>query len=109
MFVKVYHYHIRPGKTGEFLDIQERTGRIYQKHVAYRAVHLQKLDDPHQWLEIHWYPNEAVYRRSMDLINSEPEIKQLWQEFQALLHPEDKTISEEYYNQIRSEDSLTQE
>lgn len=106
MFVKVYSYRIKLSKTQEFLDIQERAKHIYEKHIAYRAVHLQKNDDPCRWLEIHWYPDEAVYRRSMDLINAEPEIEQLWKEFQALLDPEDKTITEEYYYQVRSEDNL---
>ena len=107
MFVKVYRYHVQHDKTEQYLAIQERAGQIYQKHVRYRAVHLRSQDDPGLWLEIHWYPNEETYRRSMDLINAEPAIKQLWLEFKATLDPDDKEIHEEYYEQIRSEDSLT--
>ncbi len=106
MFVKVYRYRIKPDKTEEFLEIQQRAGQIYQKHVTYRAVHLQKQGEPGQWMEIHWYPDEAAYHRSMELVDSEPEIKRLWQKFQALLDPTDKTVNEEYFAQIRSEDNL---
>ena len=107
MYVKVYSYRIQPSKIKDFLDIQERAGLIYKRHVAYNVVHLQKQDDPSRWLEIHWYPDEATYRRSIDLINDEPEIEKLWQKFQALLDPDDRTIIEEHYDQIRSEDNLS--
>jgi len=107
MYVKVYSYRIQPGKVKEFLDIQERAGRVYKKHAKYRVVLMQKVDDPCQWLEIQWYQDEAAYRRGVDLINAEPEIELLWQEFQMLLEPVDDTVIEEYYNQIRSEDNLS--
>ena len=107
MYVKVYSYRIQPGKVKDFLDIQERADRIYKKHATYRVVHLQKVDDPCQWLEIQWYQDEAAYRRGVDLVNAEPEIKQLWQEFQSLLDLADNTVIEEHYNQIRSEDNLS--
>lgn len=106
MFVKVYRYRVQPDKTKEYLAIQERAGQIYQKHVRYRAVYLRSQEDPGLWLEIHWYPDEKTYRRAMDLINAEPAINQLWQEFQATLDPDEPEIHEEYYEQIRSEDSL---
>jgi len=106
MFVKVYRYRIKPARVKEFLSVQERAADIYRKHAAYRVVHLQKQDDPCQWLEIQWFEDEAAYRRSMDLINGEPEIERLWHKFQTVLDPEDKTIIEEFYDQIRAEDNL---
>lgn len=107
MFVKVYRYRIKQEKIEEFLDIQRRACQIYQKHVTYRAVHLQRHDDPSHWLEIHWYPDQATYHHSMDLINAEPEIERLWQEFQTVLDPKDTAIYEECYEQVRSEGNLS--
>ena len=107
MFVKVYSYRIKPARVKDFLNIQEQAADIYRKHAAYRVVHLQKQDDPCQWLEIQWFEDEAAYRRSMDLINDEPEIERLWQKFQTVLDPGDNAITEEYYNQIRTEDNLS--
>jgi len=107
MFVKIYRYRVQPEKIEDYLGIQERAGKIYQKHVHYRAVYLRSQDDPYLWQEIHWYPDEETYHRSMELINAEPEIKQLWREFQATLDPNDPEIHEEYFEQIRYEDSLT--
>ncbi|MGB7055354.1 MAG: hypothetical protein WBE28_08555 [bacterium] len=103
MFVKVYRYHIRSEKTEEFLDIQERAGKIYRRHVSYRAVYLKSQDDPGLCLEIQWCADEDTYRSAMERINSEPGIKELWQEFQILLDPEKPDIQEECFNQIRSE------
>lgn len=107
MFVKMYHYRILPGKTEQCLAIQQRAGRIYDKHIGYRVAILRSREDPKQWLEIHWYPNEETYRRGMDLINAEPEINRLWHEFQETLDPTDPTIREEFYEQLLFEDSLT--
>ncbi len=108
MFVKVYRYHIQPAKMGEFLKIQERAAEIYRKHVSYRAVFLQSRDDPGLFLEIQWCRDEDTYRKAMDAINAEPGITQLWNEFETLLRPGDRTVSEEYYEQVRSEGDLTQ-
>ncbi len=93
-------------KTDEFLYIQKRAGQICQKHVKYHGAPLQKADDVGHWLEIHWYPDEDAHQRSTDLINAEPKIRQLWQEFQAVLDPEDNKITEECCSQVRSEDNL---
>jgi hypothetical protein len=106
MFVKIYHYHIRPDKTEEFLRIQERASKIYRKYISYRCVYLRDRDNPGLWLEIQWCCDEDTYRSAMDSINAEPEIERLWQEFQALLDPSDRTIREEYYEQVHSEDNL---
>jgi hypothetical protein len=106
MFVKAYRYHVQPEKTEQYLAIQERANQVYQKHICYRAVHLRSREDPSLWLEIHWYPNEETYNKGMDLVNAEPEISQLWQEFQATLDTSRQTIIEEYFEQIRSDDNI---
>ncbi len=103
MFVKVYRYHIQPDKIKEFLDIQERAGRIYKRHVSYRAVFLQSQDDPGLWLEIQWCGDENTYRKAVTAIDAEPEIKQLWREFQALLDPNDPVVQEERFEQTRAD------
>lgn len=103
MFVKVYRYRIQSDKTQEFLLIQERASRIYRKHVSYRAVYLQSQDDPSLWLEIQWCDDEETYRRAMEVINSEPEIKELWKEFQSLLDPNDPVVQEERFEQVRAD------
>ena len=102
MFVKIYRYHIQPGKTKEFLDIQKRAGEIYKKHVHYRAVYLQSKDDPGLWLEIQWCPDEDTYRCAMKSINAEPGIKELWETFQALLDKEKPDIQEECFEQVHA-------
>ncbi|MFQ5820430.1 MAG: hypothetical protein ACE5I5_10625 [Candidatus Heimdallarchaeota archaeon] len=107
MFVKVYRYRIQPEKTKRFLAIQERAGKIYQKHIRHRVVILRSRKDLNLCLEVHWYPDEDTYRRGIDLINAEPMIDQLWEEFQATLDPNDPTVHEEYYEQLWFDNSLT--
>jgi hypothetical protein len=103
----MYRYRILPEKTEQCLAIQKRAGQIYDRHIRSRVVIIRSREDPRQWLEIHWYPNEETYRRGMNLINAEPEIDQLWQEFQETLDPTDPTIREEFYEQLSFEDNLT--
>jgi len=105
MFVKVYRYHIRPDKTKEFLDIQERAGKIYRKHLSYRVEYLQSRDDPGLWLEIQWCADEDTYRTALNSIDAEPGIKELWREFQKILDPGKPKIEEEYFEQVHTEDS----
>ncbi len=104
MFVKVYRYRVQPDKTEDYLAIQEKAAAIYQKYIRYRSVHLRKLDDPRQWLEIHWYPDEETYRVGIDRINSDPEIDRLWSEFQKILEPDNDGISEEMFEQLMDDD-----
>lgn len=106
MFVKIYRYHIQPDKTDEFIKVQERASKIYGKYMSYRSVYLRDREKPGLWLEIQWCRDEDTYRRAMDSINAEPEIERLWQEFQALLDPNDRAIQEEYYEQVHSEGDL---
>jgi hypothetical protein len=106
MFVKVYRYRIQPDKTDACLAIQERAARIYRKHIRYRSVHLRNLDDPCQWLEIHWYPDEETYRNRIDRINSDPEIDRLWSEFQGILDPDHDGVSEEMFEQLMVDENL---
>lgn len=102
MFVKVYRYHIQPGKTDEFLDVQRRAGEIYSKHVSYRSVYLKSRDEPGLWLEVQWCADEDTYRHAMEVINAEPGIDRLWHEFQVLLDPEKPGVQEECYEQVHS-------
>ncbi len=106
MFVKVYRYRIPPEKTNNVLTIQRRVDQLYKKHIHYRVVILKSTKDPSLWLEIHWYPNEEAYHRGIELINAEPTVSQLWQEFLQNLDPKDPTIYEEYYNQLWFEENL---
>ena len=109
MFVKVYHYHIQPGKIDESLRIQERVKRIYDKHVRSRQLFLQNREDQSQWLEIHWYNDVNSYHAGQELINKEPELSTLWNEFQATLDPNNSAISEEYYEEVWLADNLGDE
>ena len=104
MFVKVYRYRVQPDKTEAYLSIQQKAAEIYRRYIHYRSVHLRSLEEPRQWLEIHWYPDEESYRKSIDRINSDPEIDRLWTEFQEILDPDNDGISEEIFEQVREDE-----
>ena len=100
MFVKVYRYHIPPAHIQRFLLLQQSADRIYRRYADYRVVFLQSQSEPGTWLEIHWYPDGAKHNQVMLQIQHEPEINQLWQEFQSLLDPAHRDIEEESFQQV---------
>ena len=108
MFAKIYRYRIRPEKRGEFLSIQGRVSRIYRKYVRFRVVHLVDVGEPNRWVEIQWYPDEETYNLSIAEINQDPEIDKLWKEFQEILDPGKREISEEDFIQVLEDGNLVE-
>jgi len=100
-FVKVYRYRIRPQHAEYCLALQDRAHKIYSAVVHYHVVHLRNKENPCEWLEIHWYPDEETYRRGMRILESLPEAAELWREFRSLLEPAEQGIVPEYYERLR--------
>ncbi|MGP4107916.1 hypothetical protein [Virgibacillus sp. L01] len=100
MFVKVYQYHIENDKVDEYLSIQEKASEIYNKYLDLNTIYLQCNEDSTKWMEISKYKNEEEYQKSINLINKEKDIQELFAAFQSLLVSE-KEISEENYIEMK--------
>jgi len=100
MYLKVYEYHIMPDKLEEYFRIQEKVSHIYRKYIDSKTTYLQSNDDPTKWLEITTYKSEQDYQINIDLINEQAEIQILFNEFQALLIPENSHIKEEAFTKV---------
>jgi hypothetical protein len=105
MFVKVYEYHIQPDKENEYLEIQEEAEKIYGKFAERRAVNLKSKEDDSKWIEIHWYKDEASYLKSIEQINEQKEIHDLYKKFLGVLVSE-KDLGEEDFEQVLETHSL---
>lgn len=95
MFVKVYQYHIQQDKVKEYVEIQQKASEIYRKYIVSQTTYLNSMSDPTKWLEISRYENEEEYVKSMNLVNEEEEIRELFKTFQSLLVIDKKEIMEE--------------
>ncbi|NMH74552.1 hypothetical protein HF078_15800 [Bacillus sp. RO2] len=95
MFVKVYQYHIQKNKVDEYLAIQEKASEIYGRHLDFHTMYLNSKDDATKWIEISRYKDENEYQKSMDMINEQEEIQELFKAFQSLLVTDKSEISEE--------------
>lgn len=100
-FVKVYRYRIRPEQTEQCLALQDRAHKLYSELIHYHVVHLRNRENPSEWLEIHWYPDEETYRHGMELLATRPEAAELWREFQSMLEPPEQGIVPEYFERLR--------
>ncbi|PFG05296.1 hypothetical protein [Bacillus sp. es.034] len=95
MFVKVYQYHIQKNQVDEYLAIQEKVSEIYGRHLDFHTLYLNSKDDATKWIEISRYKDEDEYQKSMDMINEQEEIQELFKAFQSLLVTDESEISEE--------------
>ncbi len=96
MFVTTFRYRVRPEKLGDYLDVQRRAGEIYSQFVPNPPTFLQSAHDPCQWLELHWYADEATYKLVRLQLSQHPDIPSLWQAFQATLDGEFPGFLEEF-------------
>ena len=95
MFVKVYQYHIQKNKVDEYLAIQEKASEIYGRYLDFHTIYLNSKDDATRWIEISRYKDEDEYQKSIDMINEQEEIQELFKAFQSLLVTDKSEISEE--------------
>ncbi len=96
MFVKVYTYHIQHDKVGEFLNIQEKTAKIYNRYLDFQTIYLQSKEDNTKWMEITKYKDEEEYQKYIDLINLDEEIQELFNAFQSILINQKKIDEEDF-------------
>ena len=100
MFLKVYQYYIQIDKEQEYLSIQKRASKVYQKYVDVQTVYFRSSTEPAKWMEISKYRDEKEYLQAIKLINKDQEIKRLYNEFQAVLDPERSIVGEESYYEM---------
>jgi hydroxymethylpyrimidine pyrophosphatase-like HAD family hydrolase len=102
MFVKVYVYHIKKDKVEEYLKIQEKAGDIYGKYINSKTIYLQSNEDETKWMEITKYESAEEYNKSIESINQQKEIQELFKSFQAVLLEGKSEIDEENFTEIMS-------
>ncbi|MEI4770856.1 hypothetical protein WAX74_14630 [Psychrobacillus sp. FJAT-51614] len=95
MFVKIYQYHIQKDREDEYLMIQEKTSKIYARYFDFHIVYLNSKVDETKWIEIARYKDEEEYNKSLNIINEQKEIQELFKIFQSLLVVGKSEISEE--------------
>ncbi|MCA1063692.1 hypothetical protein QTG56_11305 [Rossellomorea sp. AcN35-11] len=98
MFMKVYQYHIQPDRVDEYLAIQDKVSDIYGRYSTVQTLYLNSRDDATKWMEILKYEDEEQFEKSMDKINEQEEIQELFKAFQSLLVRDQKEIREEVFH-----------
>lgn len=101
MFVKIYEYHIQKDKVEQYLAIQEKASEIYNRYLDFHAVYLNSKTEETKWLEIIRYKDEDTYNKSMELINEQKEIQDLFEDFQSLLLTGKRGIMEEDFLEMK--------
>lgn len=101
MFVKVYQYYIQKEKEEEYLRIQEKAGEIYEKYLDFHTLYLKSKESDTKWLEITFYKDQDVYNKSIEIINKQIEIQELFKSFQSVLVSERSEVLEEDFLKIK--------
>ncbi|RBP93060.1 hypothetical protein DFO70_106191 [Cytobacillus firmus] len=85
MHIKLYQYHIRPENEQELLLIQQKAGQIYRKYIDVHTKMLKNMIDETKWTEISFFKSVEDYQNKLPLINSNPDIQELYRRFESLL------------------------
>lgn len=101
MFVKVYQYYVQKEKEEEYLSIQEKACDIYKEFLDFHTIYLKSKESDTKWLEITFYKNEDDYKKSIEIINKQLEIQELFKSFQSVLVSEKNEITEEDFMKIK--------
>lgn len=96
MFVKVYTYHVLPEKEQEFKDVLNQAEENYSKYITKQSIVLKSHDNSTKWMEIHRYQDKEIYDESIELINQQPEIKQLYSRFLELVDSMEELTEEDF-------------
>ena len=103
MFVRVYTFHIQKGKEEKYLTIQKRTEKIYKKYLDFQTIYLKSKEDNTKWMEINRYKNEEDYKKSIEQINKEQDIQELFKEFQSILVKGGEIIEENFVQLLQDD------
>ncbi|MDF2038180.1 hypothetical protein P2R12_14535 [Cytobacillus oceanisediminis] len=96
MYIKLYQYHIRPENEQELMLIQRKAGQIYRNYIDVQTKMLKNNIDETKWTEISFFKSEEDYQNKLPLINSDPDIQELYKRFESLLISD---IREENYEE----------
>jgi hypothetical protein len=99
MYIKTFHYKLKPDVNEDFLALQKEIDSLYQRHVHYEIEFLQDDKDPTKWVEVHYYATRQDYQEGREKMNTLPEMKTLWDKFQTLLDPHHTEIEEEEFEE----------
>ncbi|MDM5227043.1 hypothetical protein QUF73_12590 [Cytobacillus sp. NJ13] len=94
MYIKLYQYHIRPENEQELMLIQRKAGQIYRNYIDVQTKILKNNIDDTKWTEISFFKSEEDYQNKLPLINSNPDIQELYRRFESLLISD--IVEEEY-------------
>ncbi|MBX9975416.1 hypothetical protein [Cytobacillus firmus] len=94
MYIKLYQYHIRPENEQELMLIQRKAGQIYRNYIDVQTKILKNNIDETKWTEISFFKSEEDYQNKLPLINSNPDIQELYRRFESLLISD--IVEEEY-------------
>ncbi len=96
MFVTTYRYRILATKLRHFLDLQHRAESLYQTEPGHRVVYLRNTNDRCQWLELHFFADEAAHSASLERWDQDERMTMLWQDFKQTLDPTFPSNVEEF-------------
>lgn len=85
MYIKLYQYHILPENEQDLMQIQRKAGQIYRNYIDVQTKLFKNKIDETKWTEISFFKSEEDYQNKLPLINSDPDIQELFKRFESLL------------------------
>ena len=81
MFAVVYHYRIPLEKTHEYVHLEKQAIKIYLESGCSGVEIFRDADDPSRWMEINRFEDREHYERVIGVVDEDPRIRKLFEEF----------------------------
>ncbi len=96
MFVTTFRYRVLATKLRQFLELQHRAETLYQAEKGRRVLYLRNTNDRCQWMELHFFADEAAHSASLERWQQDENMLRLWEEFRQVLDPTFPTGVEDF-------------
>jgi quinol monooxygenase YgiN len=100
LFVSVYNYSIPSAKVKEFINLEKKAIKIYLEKGCSGIELYREMKDNSRWLEINRFQDIEHYNEIIKLVNSDPHIEKLYEEFLKLMSDDDASPEKKLYFRI---------
>ncbi|MBM3291206.1 hypothetical protein FJY84_00845 [Candidatus Bathyarchaeota archaeon] len=100
MFVAVYTYNIPAEKAKQFISLEKKAIKIYLEKGCTAVEIYRGMKDNTHWLEINRFQDFDHYNEVLKLINDDPQMIQLFEEFLKLISDINPSAEKKLYFRI---------
>jgi len=88
LFTVVYHYKIPIEKTRDYIQLEKQAIKIYLECGCSGVEIYRDAIYPARWMEINRFEDREHYQRVVGVVDEDPRMRELFEEFKSILGSE---------------------